>query len=90
MTSALTADAMGSKADVQSRRLRMPCGRGGEHLVGRLELAKLQQVVAPIEDVLLGRRRVRGPLILVVGRDEIFGALVHVAEQVVEVGRILR
>ena len=57
---------------------------GGEDLRRFFVGVELQQVVAPVEEVLLGGRRVRGPLILVGGGDEVFGALVDVAEQIVE------
>jgi hypothetical protein len=61
----------------------------GEHLRRFVVGVYLQQVVAPIEDVRLGRRHVRGALILVVGGDEVFGALVDIAEKVVQLRRIL-
>ena len=52
------------EADVEPRRLRMALDGGGEHLRGLFERAQLQQVVAPVEEVLLGGRHVRGALIL--------------------------
>ena len=50
---------------------------------------RLQQVVAPVEQVLLGRRHVRGALIAAGGRDEVARALFDVAEQVEELGGLL-
>ncbi len=41
---------------MEPRRLRVPFDRSGEDLGRRLERAQLQQIVPPIEQVLLGRR----------------------------------
>ena len=62
---------------------------GVNTLRGFLERLQLQQVVAPIEQVFFGRRHVRGALVLRAAPTKLFGALVDVAEQVVELGVVV-
>ena len=74
---------------MQPRRLRMARDRGREHVRGVFERLELQQVVAPVEQVLLGRGHVRGLLVLAIGAGEVAGALFDVAEQVVQLSGLV-
>ena len=68
----------------------MPFDRSGEDLGRGLERAQLQQVVPPIEQVLLGRVHVRGTLVLLRRGHEIAATLLDVAEKVVELARVFQ
>lgn len=68
----------------------MPFDRSGEDLGRRLERAQLQQVVPPIEQVLLGRVHVRSTLVLLRRGHEIAATLLDVAEKVVELARVFQ
>ena len=75
---------------MEPARLRVPLDRRGEDLCRGLEGTKLHQVVPPVEQVLFGRIHACGALIRLGGGDAIVRALVDVAEQVVELRRLLR
>ena len=61
-----------------------------EHVDGVVVGAQAQQVVAPVEQVLLARRQVRGALVDDGGGDIVARPRVHVAEQVEQLGGLLR
>src|SRR5207244_961578 len=68
------------QADIQPRRLRMTLDGGGEHLTGFVERLKVQQVVAPVEQMFFGRIRVRRALILFRRGEQIALTLLDVSE----------
>lgn len=68
----------------------MASDRRSEDLRGLFERAKLQQVVSPVEQMILGRIHVRGPLILFGGAKEVPAALVDVGEEIVKLRRVQR
>ena len=73
-----------AEADVQPRRARIPLETRGEHPPRLFVGVKLQQVVAPVEQVLLGRIHVRGALVLLRRRQPVAAAFADVGEQVVQ------
>ena len=79
-----------AEADVQPGRRRMAADARREHVDGVVVGAQAQQVVAPVEEVLFGRRQVRGALVADGGRDVVARPRVHVAEQVEQLGGLLR
>src|SRR3989442_610310 len=59
-----------------------------EHVGSRPVRPELQQVVSPVEEVLLGGVHVRGLLILLLGRQQVARRLFRVAEQVPHLGGV--
>jgi len=77
------------EADVEARGIGKAPDRGREHRDRVRVRAQVEQVVAPVEQVILGRLEARGALVVARRRDMIADRLVDVAEQVVERARLL-
>ena len=66
----------------------MALDRFVQHVGRRPVRPELQEVVAPVEEVLLGGVHVRGLLILLLGRQQVPRRLFRVAEQVPQLGGV--
>ena len=77
-----------AQSDREPRRPRIPLDGLHEHPTRRLEGAKPQQVVAPVEEVLLGGVHVGGLLELLRGLQQVARRLLGVPQQLAHVGGV--